>query len=624
MRKPPISRLAIVASIVLYCLLIVAPLFFGATKIWAASLVYLLVVPLVLLTCAKLLFTAEDLKWDWLDLAMAGLWLLVVLGWWRSPCEFQSRLELLQSTAGIFVYVAVRVHVRRMQLLYILFWVLASVGLMEALYGIYQSGSQKWWVLWQPQYAGFVGRASGSYICPNHFSGFLEICIPLTLAVLIWGGRRPVPRIWLTYMFVVELVALYASHSRGGALAVCVGILAVLFLGARRKAQVLILGIGILALVLGATASYVGKTNPAEFARIQTAFQNGDWSRFQMWKSAWAIFEDHPLTGAGPMIFDFLHANHRFGQIARATYVHNDYLQVLSDYGLVGAIVVSAIILCLARSARASYLKFGLGASEDERDAFSDQPRWHFQRAFVIGGWGSVAALMAHSAVDFNLHILANMLTLTVLIGCLCSLSGVEKTADLPSLRKLVAAGLLIVLMPFGWLTWKTFESDRHCRQARLFNEPLDWGLAEKEYEQALKIDRSNFQAASEYAELLYTRTCLRVINREELAGRFFDASEVALKANPFAAQMWIRRGEVFDLLGKEELAGAEFLKATGFDPENPFYLNKSGMHYKQWNHSKTALGFFERAAQTSSGSPAPGNFANENIRAIREYLDEK
>ena len=71
-------------------------------------------------------------------------------------------------------------------------------------------------------------------------------------------------------------------------------------------------------------------------------------------------------------------------------------------------------------------------------------------------------------------------------------------------------------------------------------------------------------------------------------------------------------------------LARAEYLKATAFDPENPFYLNKTGMHFKKWDHSIAALGYFEKASRANVHVSGPTDFARENIRAIREYLDEK
>jgi O-antigen ligase len=76
-------------------------------------------------------------------------------------------------------------------------------------------------------------------------------------------------------------------------------------------------------------------------------------------------------------------------------YAHNDYLQYLAELGLVGFLLALGVLgRCLYWMSR------GLGRSR-----------------LVAGAFGAVAAMGAHSLVDFNLYIPANALVLAWILG---------------------------------------------------------------------------------------------------------------------------------------------------------------------------------------------------------------
>src|SRR5258706_10585158 len=82
-------------------------------------------------------------------------------------------------------------------------------------------------------------------------------------------------------------------------------------------------------------------------------------------------------------------------------HAHCDYLEVLSELGLPGGILVFApIFWLLARSVRL-YRK-----TEDR-----------FEAAVCLGCIGSISALLVHVLADFNLYIPANALVFTVALA---------------------------------------------------------------------------------------------------------------------------------------------------------------------------------------------------------------
>ena len=105
----------------------------------------------------------------------------------------------------------------------------------------------------------------------------------------------------------------------------------------------------------------------------------------------------HPLTGTGPGQADLRWKGHDHGS-QLYTYVHNEYLQVTAELGLVGAALLAVLLVALGRllwRARAT-----------------GPP--------VVGWAGAIAAAAAfavHSGFDFVWHLPAVLLTVTLLAG---------------------------------------------------------------------------------------------------------------------------------------------------------------------------------------------------------------
>jgi O-antigen ligase len=80
-------------------------------------------------------------------------------------------------------------------------------------------------------------------------------------------------------------------------------------------------------------------------------------------------------------------------------FAHNDYLQVLAEFGLIGFLLLAALLIrTLVRVFRAT---------------LGDGP----QRYLAIACGGSLTAILLHSFVDFNLYIPANAMVLAWIAG---------------------------------------------------------------------------------------------------------------------------------------------------------------------------------------------------------------
>jgi hypothetical protein len=108
-------------------------------------------------------------------------------------------------------------------------------------------------------------------------------------------------------------------------------------------------------------------------------------------------FADQPLTGGGPGLVEWRWA-HANGAGTTVRYVHNEFVQLIAELGLVGTALLAAAVLTLA---------WGLWKA---RDAGPSRPLW----AGVVAG---ICAFTAHSAFDFIWHIPAIPLVAAALAG---------------------------------------------------------------------------------------------------------------------------------------------------------------------------------------------------------------
>jgi O-antigen ligase len=183
------------------------------------------------------------------------------------------------------------------------------------------------------------------------------------------------------------------------------------------------IGLVVLGLVISvfAFSHHVGKVKSFGFLLIATivgvavAFKVGIvpiLNRFAsdpMEDERWRIFENtqRAITdmlpwGSGPGTFpEMYRAYQPIEQHSFVNHAHNDYLEVISDMGMLGAIIIGAFVLLYL--VRWFYL-------------FREQSQGLFKNLQIGAGIGMLLLLL-HSFVDFNLHQAANALVFVFLAG---------------------------------------------------------------------------------------------------------------------------------------------------------------------------------------------------------------
>lgn len=125
--------------------------------------------------------------------------------------------------------------------------------------------------------------------------------------------------------------------------------------------------------------------------------------RMEIVRHSLPIVRDHPWTGTGIGTFRWAFPRYRPpGLSVTFHYVHNDYLQIATETGLLAVpIMLWGIIVILRRS-------FGRQKGEHRLPEMTR-----------LGAGVGMLSLMLHGLVDFNFHIPANMLVFACLAGTL-------------------------------------------------------------------------------------------------------------------------------------------------------------------------------------------------------------
>lgn len=250
----------------------------------------------------------------------------------------------------------------------------------------------------------YWGRVGGTFICPNHFAGFMEMVIPFALAYILFSKIPAGRKILAGFAVVVMTLGLLLSVSRGGWAGFAVSLIFLFVMAARvRKVPVAVRIVPLVVVLAGAAVVFLQSEKVRE--RFFTSFSEEDSSylkRLHVYLDTMSLVRDNFLFGTGPGTFELAYRKYRRPSVLLAIrYTHNDYLHTLSDYGIIGLAIVLSGIAAFASASRATNNKL----------------KRSLDKAVSYGLMGSVIAILVHSLLDFNMHIPSNAMTMAVILG---------------------------------------------------------------------------------------------------------------------------------------------------------------------------------------------------------------
>lgn len=200
---------------------------------------------------------------------------------------------------------------------------------------------------------GQISRVSGLLRHPNTFAVFLNGFLPLLL-VLAFTLERYALRLLCAAAFVLGLIALVLTYSRGGWLSLGVSIGLILLVVPRRHWRPR-LATGLLAVSALALLVVVGLTTPLYSSiavRISEDDQGAASSRVPLAHASLDLIREHPVTGVGlgnyqfaaPLVTDDRGVLLIEAGDGRPMRVHNLFLFTAVELGVPGALLLAAIV----------------------------------------------------------------------------------------------------------------------------------------------------------------------------------------------------------------------------------------------------------------------------------------
>jgi O-antigen ligase len=357
---------------------------------WAGTLVTRSARPIVLREQSRLL----------LALGMFALWLTLSLVWASDPGATGIGLQTWLLAILAFILAVTTLHSPRDVAIIGVAFIVGSVisvafgaasgGLSPAAESVGEATAQG-------------GRFTGGGGDPNvQAAGYI---VAMFLCAGFWGlARRRIMRVALVLAFIVVAIGFFATQSRGGLLALAVAALAGLVLLPRQRKRLLGLtaaagiGLGVVAIV-----------NSSAISRM-TNIGGGSSGRNDLWQVAWTIFKRHPLNGIALNDFETVEPHYALssGTLSRVELiadkphlVHNVYLQLLTETGIVGFVLFLLIVIGSMRASWLAARRFDAGGHTGYGD---------LARAALMGSIAMLAAqFFISDGDDWRLWILLGL-----------------------------------------------------------------------------------------------------------------------------------------------------------------------------------------------------------------------
>ena len=578
-------------------ILVSGPLAMGAMDAPAFLVVQGLTIAVMLLWTVRIWASPKpQLLWPplcWVVLAFA---IYAVARYLTADIEYVARQEMIQVLMYAFLFFVIVNNVYRQETAQIIGFTLVVLAMIISVFAVYQffTHSNRVWNSISP----YAGRASGTYISPNNLAGFLEMLLPLAAAYVLAGRMKPVSRILLAYAALVMMAGLVVTFSRGGWAAAAVGLLVLLgvLLGHRQHRIPALL---LLVLFIGGgvyfTKTYLEKSL-SYISRVEGTVSTGQVGlefRGDMWTVAERLWMDHFWWGAGPAHYNYRFREYRPERVQlQPDRVHNDYLNLLTDWGATGGIIVLA-----------GMAAFGAGLWETrkhvrraEKDIGGRGTSNRF--AFFLGASAGLLALAVHSAVDFNLHIPANAILGVTLLALLTSnlRFATERywlNARLP-VRMLATAALACGATYLGWQGWRCGNEYVWLQRAQ---SPALLVLDRATLlEKAFAAEPGNFETAYNIGEAYRLQSFEGGPDYRAQAETAMLWYARARQLNPFDGYNDLRTGMCLDWLDRHTEAGPHYRAAERLDPNGYFTAANIGWHYVQTGDYPAAREWLERS----------------------------
>jgi O-antigen ligase len=347
-------------------------------------------------------------RWNLLLWPIAAFWVLIAVqcAAGLTAVRFLTEIELLKFSVLALLFFLVVQAFETLENWKAFAWFLLAVGFSVSVVGILQHFTFNGKLYWFRELR-YGGIPFGPYVNRNHFAGFVELIIPMGLSIILLRAEKRDRMSLLMVLTLIPIGALFLAASRGGIAAffVEVGLVVILTLLRGHGRNQIAVGATLLLLASGFVVWLGAGRALARFQAYQK-LEVTEARRAEMLRDSWRILVDHPIVGTGVGTLEDVFPRYETlydGSIVNHT--HNDYVEALAETGVIGGLVGTCFLVFFFRGAWGRILE-----ATNRLDL-----------ALHIGAFSACCALLAHSLVDFNLHIPSNALLFLIQCGLVTS-----------------------------------------------------------------------------------------------------------------------------------------------------------------------------------------------------------
>lgn len=593
----------------------------ASTRTWGYAPGLVLAFAGCALVLARPLFFDETPPWRfppgfWIFAFLTG-YVALSMSWAVVP--YAARWEALRwgcllAAAWAWIQMAGRTHRWR----WLLFVLLLSVTLVS-LYAVVQEVSGSRQVLWALRPEQYGQRASGTYLCPNHFGDVLTMLFPLALMLLFCTEAGFPLRLMSLYFLGVSTPVLYWTQSRSswaGLLAGCCT--AGLLLAWRRGRRWFLAALVALPLLAAASSWLAWRTLPMVHARVQEVLDKKEEAagiRIPMWRDMPAMIRARPVAGFGGGSFIWAYPPFQDHVTFHLTwdFVHNEYLQMQVEYGAIGSGLLGLGLVW-----------GGIGLALAFRRARSPAT------AVLLAGLASaLVSSLVHATTDFNFHIFPNPHVLVWLGGIAWGVWYMEESpGQQPVARRwrkpLAVSGALVCLAGAAGALAGGLSYAWHVK-GEIARAQLDWDEAATDYARAIRWDRGNWQPHLGLGNLYLSQAVwyrdpdaeAEQVRKRELAGEAEQHLRRAEALNRCDMAVVFSLGRARSVMGDAEGALAEYERAAAYQHKHVFYREQVGVQLRRMGREAEALEVFRKNLADGVGT----EISRINIRMLERKL---
>lgn len=208
-------------------------------------------------------------------------------------------------------------------------------------------------------YLGPSGRYSGALGNPNLLGSFMSASLPVFTALLLSRPiRRHIKVLLISLVVLSTIFMIVISGTRASIIGLVSGTAMLLFLMYRQK----MLSRRALALAGACGLVAFAVVLSSMRSRFEDLSGEGGTSRVRLviWSGALEMFAEEPLLGYGPGSFQIVFPSFRnprynlLGVSHNTLHAHSEYLEILTDLGLVGVLLLAGLAWTVVRAFRKS------------------------------------------------------------------------------------------------------------------------------------------------------------------------------------------------------------------------------------------------------------------------------